>query len=445
MLRILNKKLLSKSMWRNSVLEILEEGLRAADPKKSVAEALEGITSEIKAAERVFVIGFGKASVSMAEACEERMGERVFDGAIIIPENVDAGSLRRIRVFKGTHPTPSEASVESTRRLISTCQGLTRRDLVICLISGGGSSLLTLPAEGVTLEEKKVTTDILLKSGAEIKEINTVRKHISSVKGGQLINFLKPAKVVSLILSDIVGDPVEYIASGPTSPDSSTFKDAYNIILKYDLTGKLPGRVIERLERGIRGEAPETPKPGDEIFNNVKNIIVSNNMKSLTAMEKKACELGYNTLVLTSFSQGEAREVGRFLCAVIKQIATYDSPVKKPACLIVGGETTVTVKGRGKGGRNQELTLSILTNCSSLRNFVFASIGSDGIDGYTDAAGAIADFSTLENACNKGLNPEVFLEDNDSYNFFKQMGDLIFTGPTGTNVNDFTLAVIYHQ
>ncbi|MEM2088705.1 MAG: MOFRL family protein, partial [Thermoproteota archaeon] len=294
-----------------------------------------------------------------------------------------------------------------------------------------------------TLEEKKTATDILLKSGAEIKEVNTVRKHLSSVKGGQLIKFLKPAKVVSLILSDIVGDPVEYIASGPTSPDPSTFRDAYNIILKYDLMGKLPRSIVERIERGVRGEIPETPKPGDEVFKNVKNIIVLNNMKALTAMERKAAELGYNTLVLTSFMEGEAREAGRFLCAIIKQIAVYDSPVKKPACLIVGGETTVTVKGRGKGGRNQELTLSVLTNCNGLKNFVFVSIGSDGIDGYTDAAGAIADFSTLENAFNKGLNPEVFLEDNDSYNFFKQTDDLIFTGPTGTNVNDFTITVIF--
>ncbi len=442
-MKILNKKMLSKSRWRNDVLEILEEGLRAADPKKSVQEALEEISGEIETAERVFVIGFGKAVSSMAEACEEEIGERIFDGAIIIPENVDARGLRKIRVFRGTHPTPSEASVESTRRLVSSCQGLTRRDLVICLISGGGSSLLTLPAEGVKLEDKKMATDILLKSGAEIKEINTVRKHLSSVKGGQLINLLKPAKVVSLILSDIVGDPVEYIASGPTSPDPSTFKDAYNIILKYGLMGKLPGSVVERIEKGMRGEVPETPKPGDEIFNNVKNIIVSNNMKSLTAMGRKAVELGYNTLVLTSFAEGEAREVGRFLCAIIKQIAAYDLPVKKPACLVVGGETTVTVKGRGKGGRNQELTISVLTSCGGLRNFVFASIGSDGIDGYTDAAGAIADFSTLEDACSKGLNPEAFLEDNDSYNFFKQTGDLIFTGPTGTNVNDFTLAVIH--
>ncbi|MEM2050100.1 MAG: glycerate kinase [Thermoproteota archaeon] len=443
MLKILNRKTLSKNRWRNDVLEILEEGLRASDPKKSVEETLERISGDIEAAERVFVIGFGKASASMAEACEEKIGERIVDGAIIIPENVDAKRLRRIRVLKGTHPTPSEASVESARRLISICQGLTRRDLVICLISGGGSSLLTLPAEGVTLEEKKTATDILLKSGAEIKEVNTVRKHLSSVKGGQLIKFLKPAKVVSLILSDIVGDPVEYIASGPTSPDPSTFRDAYNIILKYGLMGKLPRSIVERIERGVRGEIPETPKPGDEVFKNVKNIIVLNNMKALTAMERKAAELGYNTLVLTSFMEGEAREAGRFLCAIIKQIATYDSPVKKPACLIVGGETTVTVKGRGKGGRNQELALSVLTNCNGLKNFVFASIGSDGIDGYTDAAGAIADFSTLENAFNKGLNPEVFLEDNDSYNFFKQTDGLIFTGPTGTNVNDFTITVIF--
>jgi glycerate-2-kinase len=443
LLRILNKELLSKSKRREDVLEILEEGLRASDPKKSVTDALKEASMEIEMAERVFVIGFGKASASMAEACEEELGDRIHGGAIIVPENVETKSLRRIMVFKGTHPIPSEVNVESTRKLISICQGLTGRDLVICLISGGGSSLLTYPAEGITLEEKKKATDILLKSGAEIKEVNTVRKHISSVKGGRLTSFLKPAKIVSLILSDIVGDPIEYIASGPTSPDPSTFRDAYSIVVKYGLMEKLPRSVVERIERGLRGEVPETPKPGDVVFNNVRNIIISNNMKSLIAMEKKAVELGYNTLVLTSFSEGEAREVGRFICAVVKQIATYDSPVKKPACLIVGGETTVTVKGRGKGGRNQELVLSAVLNCRGLKNFVFASIGSDGIDGYTDAAGAIADSSTLENAYNKSLNPEGFLEDNDSYNFFSQTGDLIFTGPTGTNVNDFTVALVY--
>jgi glycerate-2-kinase len=442
-LTILNKDLLSKSKRREDVLEIFEEGLKASDPKKSVIDALKEMSREIKAAERIFVIGFGKASASMAEGCEEELGDKVHDGAIIVPENVETRSLKRVRVFKGTHPIPSEVNVESTRELISIRQGLTGRDLVICLISGGGSSLLTSPAEGITLEEKKKTTDILLKSGAEIKEVNTVRKHISSVKGGQLVSFLKPAKIVSLILSDIVGDPVEHIASGPTSPDPSTFRDAYNVIVKYGLMGKLPRSVAERIERGLRGEVPETPKPGDVVFNNVRNIIVSNNMKSLTAMERRACKLGYNTLVLTSFSEGEAREVGRFLCAVIRQIATYDSPVKKPACLIVGGETTVTVKGRGKGGRNQELVLSAVLNCRGLKNFVFASIGSDGIDGYTDAAGAVADSFTLENAYNSRLNPEEFLEDNDSYNFFRQTGDLIFTGPTGTNVNDFTVALVY--
>lgn len=424
-------------------MEILEEGLRASDPKESVIKALRTMREEINAAERVLVVGFGKAASSMAEGCEEELGNRISRGAVIVPENVEPRDLRRVMVFEGTHPIPSEANFEATRKLISLCRGLAKGDLVICLISGGGSSLLTFPAEGITLEEKKRVTDILLKSGAEIREINTIRKHISNVKGGQLIRFLKPAKVISLILSDIVGDPVEHIASGPTSPDPSTFSDAYNIIIKYGLRDKLPKSIIERMEKGIRGEVPETPKPGDDIFENVKNIIVSNNMKSLKAMERKACELGYNALVLTSFCEGEAREVGRFLCAIAKQIAKYDLPVRRPACLIVGGETTVTVRGRGKGGRNQEIVLSALINCRHIKNFVFASIGSDGIDGYTDAAGAIADPLTLESAYGEGLNPEESLGDNDSYNFFRRAGGLIFTGPTGTNVNDFTIMLVY--
>lgn len=442
-MKITNKEELSRTSRRKDALEILEEGLKAANPKSSVKEALRNLKDELNKARRIVVIGFGKASIKMAEGCEEELSDKIYDGAIIAPKGIEDKKLKIIKVFEGTHPIPSEVNVESAKKLISVCSNLTSEDLVICLISGGGSSLLTFPANDISLEEKKLTTDVLLKSGADIREINTIRKHISKVKGGQLLNFLKPAKVVSLILSDVVGDPIEYIASGPTSPDSSTFKDALSIIKKYNLVNKLPKSVVERIEKGVRGEILETPKPGDEIFNNVKNIIVSNNMKSLVAMEKKASSLGYNTIILTSYAQGESREVGKFLCAVIKQISSYDIPIKKPACLILGGETTVTVKGNGKGGRNQELVLSIVLNCKDVKNFVFASIGSDGIDGYTDAAGAIADNFSLEDAVNSGLKPEEFLENNDSYNFFKQTRDLIFTGPTGTNVNDFTVALIF--
>jgi glycerate-2-kinase len=442
-LKITNKEELSRTSRRKDALEILEEGLKAADPKSSVKEALRNLKDELNKARRIIVIGFGKASIKMAEGCEEELSDKIYDGAIIAPKGIEDKKLKIIKVFEGTHPIPSEVNVESAKKLISVCSNLTSEDLVICLISGGGSSLLTFPANDISLEEKKLTTDVLLKSGADIREINTIRKHISKVKGGQLLNFLKPAKVVSLILSDVVGDPIEYIASGPTSPDSSTFKDALSIIKKYNLVNKLPKSVVERIEKGVRGEILETPKPGDEIFNNVKNIIVSNNMKSLVAMEKKASSLGYNTIILTSYAQGESREVGKFLCAVIKQISSYDIPIKKPACVILGGETTVTVKGNGKGGRNQELVLSIVLNCKDVKNFVFSSIGSDGIDGYTDAAGAIADNFSLEDAVNSGLKPEEFLENNDSYNFFKQTRDLIFTGPTGTNVNDFTVALIF--
>jgi glycerate-2-kinase len=442
-LKIANKEELSRTSRRKDVLEILEEGLKAADPKSSVKEALRNLKDELNKARRIIVIGFGKASIKMAEGCEEELRDKIYDGAIIAPKGIEDKKLKIIKVFEGTHPIPSEVNVESAKKLISVCSNLTSEDLVICLISGGGSSLLTFPANDISLEEKKLTTDVLLKSGADIREINTIRKHISKVKGGQLLNFLKPAKVVSLILSDVVGDPIEYIASGPTSPDSSTFKDALSIIKKYNLVNKLPKSVVERIEKGVRGEILETPKPGDEIFNNVKNIIISNNMKSLVAMEKKASSLGYNTIILTSYAQGESREVGKFLCAVIKQISSYDIPIKKPACVILGGETTVTVKGNGKGGRNQELVLSVVLNCKDIKNFVFASIGSDGIDGYTDAAGAIADNFSLEDAVNSGLKPEEFLENNDSYNFFKQTRDLIFTGPTGTNVNDFTVALIF--
>ncbi|MEM0171653.1 MAG: glycerate kinase, partial [Thermoproteota archaeon] len=437
-MKIVNKEELSKSSQRRDALEILEEGLKAADPKSSVKEALNNLRDEINRARRIFIIGFGKASVSMAESCEEELKDKIHDGAVITPRGVKEKNLRKIKVFEGTHPIPSEINVDSTKKLISICSNLTSDDLVICLISGGGSSLFTFPADGISLEEKKLATDVLLKSGADIKEINAIRKHISKVKGGQLLNFLKPAKVISLILSDVVGDSVEYIASGPTSPDSSTFKDAYNVIKKYNLMSKLPKSVVERIEKGLRGEITETLKPENKIFNNVKNVVVSNNMKSLVSMKNRAISLGYNSMILTSYAQGESREVGKFLCAIMKQISSYDTPIKKPACLILGGETTVTVKGKGKGGRNQELVLSVVLNSKGIKNFVFASVGSDGIDGCTDAAGAIADNFLLEEAAKINLEPEEFLENNDSYNFFKQTGNLIFTGPTGTNVNDFT-------
>ncbi|MGQ9479664.1 MAG: glycerate kinase type-2 family protein [Thermoproteota archaeon] len=443
MLRILNKEDLSRSRLRRDALEILEEGLRAADPRESIKETLEKIRGEIHGYRRVFIIGFGKASVSMAMACEELLGEFIYKGVVIAPDGVNDTGLERIRVLRGTHPLPSERNIESTRELLSTCSGLSREDLVICLVSGGGSALLVLPAEGVSLKDKIRTTEYLLRCGAEIKEINIVRKHLSSIKGGQLLRFLKPAKVISLIVSDIVGDPVEHIASGPTYHDSSTFSDAYRIIMKYGLLEKLPRSVIRRIERGLKGEIEETPKPGEPLFNDVENIIVSNNSKSLMAMKRKAAEIGYNASILTSFSEGEAREIGRFLCGIVKQIHLYNSPARKPACLILGGEMTVTVKGSGKGGRNQELVLSMLSNLIGINNFLVASIGSDGVDGYTDAAGAIADSSTLEKASLLGLNPKDFLNDNDSYSFFRQTGDLVFTGPTGTNVNDFSVIMVY--
>jgi len=440
---ILNKHVLSKNKWRSDALEILEEGVREADPKKAVEDALEELENDIFEASRIFVIGFGKASLAMAQGCEERLKEAVQDYAVIMPKGFERVGSSRIKVFEGTHPIPSKINVESTEKLVSICSNLTSRDLVICLISGGGSSLLTLPTEDISLEDKITATDILIKSGAEVKEINTVRKHLSRVKGGQLVNFFKPAKVVSLIISDVVGDPVEYIASGPTSPDPSTFEDAYTVISKYSLESKLPDIVLERIKKGLRREIPETPKPGDQVFNNVKNVIILNNMKSLIAMRSKANELGYNTLILTSYMQGEAREVGKFISSIMKQVSNHNTPVKKPACLIMGGETTVTVKGRGRGGRNQELVLSVVNSCQHDKNFVFASIGSDGIDGYSDAAGAIADSLTVNAFSEKSLDPEEFLKENDSYNFFKQTDDLIFTGFTGTNVNDFSVALVW--
>lgn len=427
---------------KKDIVSILNAGLKAANLQEAVKSALRRL-SETKNANRIFVIGFGKGSVQMAIGCEKMLGKRIFKGVVIAPTGVRNKKLKRIKVLEGTHPIPSEINLASTKELLSIVSEAKRDDLVICLISGGGSALFMLPADGISLEDKKVTTDLLLRSGASIEEINIIRKHISKVKGGQLLKFINEARVISLIASDVVGDPVEFIASGPTSPDSSTFHDALRILTKYNLLEKIPESVSKRIKEGAEGKIPETPKPGDKIFEKVKNIVVASNIRSLESMEAKAKNLGYNSKIISSYIQGESREVGKVLSAIVKQVMFYNSPVRKPACLIFGGETTVTVKGKGKGGRNQELVLSVMIELRKNKNFVFASMGSDGIDGYSDAAGAVIDDTTFERALNLGLNPEKYLENNDSYNFFKPLGALIFTGPTGTNVNDFIVTLIF--
>jgi glycerate-2-kinase len=317
-----------------------------------------------------------------------------------------------------------------------------RNDLIICLISGGGSSLMPLPRGSISLVDKREITQALLKSGATINEVNTVRKHISDFKGGWLAKKAYPAAILNLILSDVVGDPLDFIASGPTVPDSTTFNDALEVLKKYDLWAAAPRSVKKVLSEGEKGLIPETPKADDEAFKRVYNVVVGNNRSSSLAACERLKSAGLNTLLLTATLEGEARHVGVVLASIAREVSVSGNPVEKPAGIVAGGEATVTVTGKGVGGRNQELVLAAASKLKGSDGIVLASLSTDGIDGPTDAAGAVVDGKTAMRALKMGLAPEKFLAENNSYRFFLRLSDLILTGPTGTNVNDMSVIVV---
>lgn len=441
--RVRNWQSLSVSIARQFALKIVEKGLESADPYSAVIEAMKVQSGTLGGSGKKIVVGFGKASYRMAQACEDFLRDQISAGAIIVPKGSFAdGSLSRIRVLEGTHPIPSKLSLRSTRQVLSLVRNLAKEDVVICLISGGGSALFALPKDGITLSDKQEMTRLLLAAGASIQETNTVRKHISAVKGGQLARIIAPAKCLSLILSDVVGDDISSIASGPTAPDSSTYDDAWAVLEKYNLVGAAPKSIIEHIKSGLAARVPENPKPGDSIFMKVENLVVANNTGALSAMTKKAERLELNTLVMTSRQEGEAKEVGKRIGVLARQIVKEGKPIKPPCAVLFGGETTVTVKGKGKGGRNQEVALSAAISLKGLHDVAFISIGSDGIDGNTDAAGAIVDGGTVDHAFNIGL-ADKFLDENDSNTFLEAKEDcLVRTGPTGTNVNDLAVLVV---
>jgi hydroxypyruvate reductase len=310
------------------------------------------------------------------------------------------------------------------------------RDLVLAVISGGGSALLTLPAAGLTLADLQATTDLLLRCGARISELNAVRKHLSQIKGGGLARLAGQASIVSLILSDVVGDLLDVIASGPTAPDPTTFADAWAVLERYGLGEQVPEAVRERLLAGCDGNLPDTPKPEDRLFERVHNVIVGSNRLAAEGAVGAAGAGGMNALLLSTFVEGEAREVAQVAAALAKELVSHDRPVPRPACLVWGGETTVKVRGNGLGGRNQELALAAAMAMEGLSNVVLVALGTDGTDGPTDAAGAVATGETVARGRALGLEPAAYLANNDSYHFFDGLCDLIRTGPTGTNVND---------
>ncbi|MCG6908295.1 MAG: glycerate kinase [Desulfobacteraceae bacterium] len=434
---------------RSHARAIFEAGLAAVDPQTCIRRALRleggrllagGQDVALPAAGRVLVVGAGKASALMARAVEELLGPRVWGGLVVVKYGHGA-ALDRVQIREAGHPLPDDAGRAGAAAVFDLARQAGAGDLVLCLISGGGSALLPLPVEGIDLKAKQATTELLLASGATIHEVNAVRKHLSRIKGGGLARAAAPARVVALILSDVVGDDLDVIASGPTAADPTTFGDGLRILRRYGLLAKVPPAVRRHLKRGAAGEAAETPKPGDPVFERVRNLLVGGNRDALLAAAAKGRALGYNTVVLSSMLEGEAREAGRFISRIAREARHSGNPAPPPACILCGGETTVTVRGGGRGGRNTELALAAALDIAGEDGLMVLSAGTDGSDGPTDAAGAFADWKTLARAQEAGLDPARFLDENDSYRFFDRLGDLLKTGPTRTNVMDLQIAL----
>jgi hydroxypyruvate reductase len=418
-------------------LQIFRAALRAADPRRAVLSKLkfDGRTLvcgrqryRMADFDRVLVVGGGKASAGMAAAVESLLGARVADGVVVVPGGVRA-RLRRIRLEEARHPIPDGRGVAGARAIARMARGAGERDLVIAVISGGASALLPLPVSGVSLREKQRITQDLLRAGAAIQEMNTVRKHLSGIKGGHLAALAHPASVLALILSDVIGDDLHVIGSGPAVADPTTVEDARAVLARRGVS--IP-----------RGVLRETPKPGDARLMRAANVIVGSNRMAIGAAAAKARELGYRTRVLSTEVRGEAREVAAEHAAIVRRMLARRRRGETAMCLLSGGETTVTVRGSGRGGRNLEYVLAAAIAIEGARGVTVFSGGTDGIDGPTDAAGAIADERTLVRAARAGVDPEALLANNDSYTFFEAVDGLVKTGPTGTNVMDVRVMLV---
>ena len=389
----------------------------------------------------IYIIGAGKASAHMGAAMEEILSAKITGGIINVKYNHTV-ALNKIKLVEAGHPIPDENGRAGALQILSLAEKAKKNDLIICLISGGGSALLPLPVLPLTLKDKQKTIRTLLSCGATINEINALRKHMSLIKGGHLAEKAWPATLITLIISDVVGNPLDVIASGPTVGDPSTFRDCMNILRHYDISGRIPTSVVQYFKKGINENINDTPSPGDRIFSKTFNFIIGSNIEALTAASKMSKSLGYNTLILSSMIEGDPRQAAHMHSAIAKEIRKTKNPVPPPACILSGGETTVILTGKGKGGRNQEFALTAALDIADDDRIVFLSGGTDGTDGPTDAAGAVVDTCTIEKAKASGLNPAFFLENNDSYHFFKKTGDLLMTGATGTNVMDLRIVLV---
>jgi hydroxypyruvate reductase len=391
--------------------------------------------------DRIALVGAGKATAPMAKAIEALFGKRLDRGIVVLKYGFTQ-ELAITEMIEAGHPVPDQNGVDGTSKILDFLKAAGEKDLIFSLISGGGSALLCQPAGEITLAQKQAITSSLLACGATIDEMNTVRKHISEAKGGQMARAAAPATVVNLMLSDVVGDKMDVIASGPFVPDTSTFNDVQAIFKKYDLKD-IPGPIEERIRAGMEGRIPETPKEGDEVFLSVHNLIVGSNILALEAARTKAEELGYQTLILSSMVEGETRQVALVHTAMAKEVLKTAHPLSPPACIISGGETTVTLRGKGLGGRNQEFCLAAALDMADLPpRVVILSGGTDGNDGPTDAAGAVVDPLTVSRGKAAGMEATVHLINNDAYHFFEKTNDLLMTGPTNTNVMDARFVLV---
>jgi glycerate 2-kinase len=438
------------SELRQSARAIFEAAVRAVDPAEAIRRhlvrrgdqlAIGGEAVDLPRLRRCVVVGLGKAGAPMAAAVEEILGDRIERG-VVVTKYGHVQPTRTIRLHEAGHPVPDDAGIAGAQAVLDQVQGLGPDDLVLVLISGGGSALTPAPVAGITLAEKQALTKALLACGADIREMNALRKHISRIKGGQLARAASPARVFTLILSDIVGDPLDAIASGPTVPDPRTYADALAILDKYRIRQEIPASIRTHLEAGAAGRIPETPKPDDPLFARVRSVMVASNIQALEAAKAEAQRRGFQAMILSSFIEGETREIARMHAALALEVRASGNPLRPPACLITGGETTVTLKGKGKGGRNQEFALAAALDIAGMPDVVVLSAGTDGTDGPTDAAGALVDGETVARAGDLGLAPRAALDGNDAYPFFEQLGDLVITGPTRTNVMDVRLVLI---
>ncbi len=425
--------------------DIFHAALKAVDPYEAVRFHSGGIRSVYQSGDynRLIVAGFGKAACPMSKAAEDTLGDLIWSGAAITKYGhcSKPPASSKIKVYEAGHPVPDENGLRGTQEILSLIKDPDEKTLLLCLISGGGSALCVSPYDGIRLEEERSITDLLLRAGANIEELNAVRKHTSRVKGGRLAERAYPSRMIALILSDVLGDKPDVIASGPTSPDPTTYNDALVVLDKYRLMERSPQTVLEVIYRGAAGLLPETPKARNMIFERVENIIIGNNRKALEAAKTKAETLGCRAEMLSSYISGEAGDAGRQLARRAIQVK-YSEPSKLPLCLISGGETTVKVMGTGLGGRNTELALAFAIEAAGEPGITLLSAGTDGTDGPTDAAGAMADGGAVAAARAAGIDPGAYLRNNDSYHFFKKTGGLFITGPTGTNVMDLQLLLI---